>query len=64
LTNVRTVAGDYHDGDLSKAMDKTALVADVVDTWLIRGKGRPTICFGVDRAHAPSICSRGSSIAA
>lgn len=52
LTKVRTVAGDYHDGDLSEAMDKSALVADVIDTWIIRGKGRPTLCFAVDRAHA------------
>jgi DNA repair protein RadD len=52
LTKVRTVAGDYHEGDLSKEMDKSALVADVIDTWIIRGKGRPTLCFAVDRAHA------------
>jgi DNA repair protein RadD len=52
LSNVRTVAGDYHDGDLSEAMDKAALVADVVDTWITRAKGRPTLCFAVDRAHA------------
>lgn len=52
LTGVRTVAGDYHEGDLSKAMDKAPLVADVVSTWLQRGENRPTLCFGVDRAHA------------
>jgi DNA repair protein RadD len=52
LTGVRTVAGDYHDSDLSDVMNKAGLVADVVDTWLIRGKGRPTICFAVDRVHA------------
>jgi DNA repair protein RadD len=52
LSNVRTVAGDYHEGDLSTAMDKSNLVADVVDTWLDRGQGRPTLCFAVDRAHA------------
>jgi superfamily II DNA or RNA helicase len=49
LSDVRTVAGDYHEGDLSKAM---MLVADVVPTWLTLGKGRPTICFAVDRTHA------------
>src|SRR5258705_6809670 len=42
LTGVRTVAGDYHEGDLADAVNKTALVADVVDTWLDRGEGRPT----------------------
>ena len=31
LSNVRTVAGDYHEGDLSEAMSKPTLVADVVE---------------------------------
>jgi DNA repair protein RadD len=52
LEGVRTVAGDYHEGDLSAAMDKSALVADVVNTWIERSQGRPTLCFAVDRAHA------------
>jgi superfamily II DNA or RNA helicase len=52
LTNVRTLAGDYHEGDLSAAMNQVTLVADVVTTWLERGQGRPTLCFAVDRAHA------------
>jgi superfamily II DNA or RNA helicase len=33
-------------------MNQTALVADVVDTWIDRGQNRPTLCFAVDRAHA------------
>ena len=52
LSKVRTVAGDYRDDDLSEAMNKDGLVADVVDTWIARGKGRPTLCFAVDRTHA------------
>jgi superfamily II DNA or RNA helicase len=52
LKDVRILAGDYHEGDLSKAMDKTALVADVVDTWLKYAQSRPTLCYGVDCAHA------------
>jgi DNA repair protein RadD len=52
LTGVRIVAGDYHEGDLSKAVDTSALVADVIDTWVTRGRGRPTLLFAVDRAHA------------
>ncbi|WP_407194386.1 DEAD/DEAH box helicase [Bradyrhizobium sp. STM 3566] len=55
LTGVRTVAGDYHEGDLSKAMDKSGLVADVIDTWKERGRGRPTLCFAVDRVHAKNL---------
>lgn len=52
LKGVRTVAGDYHEGDLGTAMNKAPLVADVVQTWLEKAKGLPTLCFGVDRAHA------------
>jgi superfamily II DNA or RNA helicase len=52
LSGVRTIAGDYHEGDLSEAMDKSPLVADVIDTWIDRAGSRPTFCFAVDRAHA------------
>lgn len=52
LKGVRTVAGDYHEGDLSDAMNKAPLIADVVQTWKRLGEGRPTLCFAVDRAHA------------
>ena len=52
LTGVRIVAGDYHEGQLADAVNKTELVADVVTTWLERAKDRPTLCFAVDRAHA------------
>jgi superfamily II DNA or RNA helicase len=52
LEDVRTVAGDFHEGDLSQVMDRSGLVADVVDTWKRLGHGRPTLCFAVDRAHA------------
>ena len=52
LAGVRTVAGDYHEGDLSSVMNDNPLVADVVDTWLRRAQNRSTFCFAVDRAHA------------
>lgn len=52
LSGVKTVAGDYHEGQLAEAMQRGSLVADVVDTWLQRAERRPTLCFAVDRAHA------------
>jgi superfamily II DNA or RNA helicase len=55
LRGVRTVGGDYHESDLSKAMDKPVLIADIVETWQRLGQDRPTLCFGVDRAHAKHI---------
>lgn len=52
LSGVRTVAGDYHEGDLSGVMRKPDLMADAVTTWLQKAEGRPTLLFAVDRAHA------------
>jgi DNA repair protein RadD len=52
LKGIKVIAGDYHEGQLSKAMSKPTLVADVVTTWLEPAEGRATICFAVDRAHA------------
>ena len=52
LSEVRTVAGEYHEGDLAGVMNQGGLVADVVDNWLKHGNGEPTLCFAVDRAHA------------
>jgi len=52
LSGVRTVAGDYHEGQLSDVMRQPVLVAGVVDTWLRLGEDRPTLVFCVDRAHA------------
>jgi DNA repair protein RadD len=52
LSNVRTVAGDFHEGELSTAMQDRKLVADVIETWLKLGEWRPTLCYCVDRAHA------------
>jgi len=59
LSNVRTKrvedGVDYREGDLSKVMNTKVLVADVVQTWKAHAKGRPTLCFAVDRAHARSL---------
>jgi DNA repair protein RadD len=52
LSRVRIVAGDYHEGDLAGVMNRTTLVGDCVNSWLARGEGRATLCFGVDCAHA------------
>jgi DNA repair protein RadD len=55
LSEVRTLAGDYHEGDLGEVMNKNRLVADIVDTWKRLGQRRPTLCFAVDRAHAKNL---------
>jgi superfamily II DNA or RNA helicase len=55
LAGVKTIAGDYDLKGLGYAMDKKALVADIVTTWLERGQNRSTICFAVNRVHAKHI---------
>jgi superfamily II DNA or RNA helicase len=58
LKGVRTLAGDYHEGDLGEAMDQQALVADTVATWNRHAVGRPTLCFCVNRVHARHVADR------
>jgi superfamily II DNA or RNA helicase len=59
LAGVSTVAGDFHEGQLADAIDQPKLVGDVVQIWLERGRDRPTLCYGVNRAHAEH-CTSGS----
>jgi len=54
LGDVKTVAGDYHQGQLADKMNRPDLIGDIVRTWQKEGQGRSTIMFGVDRAHAKS----------
>ncbi|WP_427026557.1 DEAD/DEAH box helicase (plasmid) [Aureimonas ureilytica] len=55
LSKVRTVAGDYHEGQLAEAMSQPVLIGDVVSTWLRLAEDRPTLVFAVDRAHAKKL---------
>ena len=52
LSKCRTVAGDWHEGDIGDVMDKPGLTADIVSTWKRMAEGRPTLAFCVNRAHA------------
>jgi superfamily II DNA or RNA helicase len=57
LSRVKVERGDYAEGELSKLMGDAKLVGNVVETWLAKGEGRPTLAFGVDRAHASKLHS-------
>ena len=58
LAGVKTLAGDYREDQLAKAMDKPQLVADIVATYLAKGENRPALCFAVNRAHAKSLADQ------
>jgi DNA repair protein RadD len=58
VSNVKIVAGDFHQEQLSGAMRGGTLSADIVRTWKERwGKGK-TLVFAVDRAHAETLHHR------
>ena len=40
LSGVKIVAGDYHEGQLAGAMNKTEITADIVKTWVDRKSTR------------------------
>lgn len=58
LSKVKTVAGEYHEGQLSEVMAEDGLIADVVDTWRSLSEFRPTLVFAVDCAHAQKLQER------
>lgn len=55
LSKVRTLAGDYHEGDLAEAVDKPKLIGDIVTHWLRLASGKQTICFGTNIVHSKHI---------
>lgn len=55
LSRVKVERGDYADAQLAEVMGDAQLVGNVVATWLTKGENRPTLVFGVDRAHAKQL---------
>lgn len=55
LSGVRSRAGEFVEADLEAVMGQAKLVGHVVETWLREAAGRPTLLFGVNRAHAAAL---------
>jgi DNA repair protein RadD len=59
LSGVKTVATahglDFQEKSLADAMAKPVLMADAVASWKQLGKGRPTLVFAVNCAHAKAL---------
>jgi DNA repair protein RadD len=52
LKGVRTVAGDYNEGQLADRMDRPKLIGDIVTHWHKFGERRKTVAFAVNVAHS------------
>lgn len=62
LSKVRTVAGDYHEGDLAQAVDKPALVGNIVEHWRKLAGGKSTVIFATNIAHSLHIVEQFRSV--
>ena len=62
LERVRTVAGDFHQGELDAAVNQPRLVADVCETcetcetWLKHAATRRSVVFATSIAHSVALC--------
>jgi superfamily II DNA or RNA helicase len=56
LARVRTVAGDYHQGELEAAVNRPELIGDVVAHWLKHAAGRRSVVFATSIRHSVALC--------
>jgi hypothetical protein len=55
LSKVSTVAGDYNERELGDAVDKPALIGDIIKHWFKHAEGKPTVVFATNIAHSEHI---------
>lgn len=55
MSGVEKTAGDYNSKQSSMMCQASAIVGDVVKTWLLRASQLKTVCFAVDQKHAHKI---------
>lgn len=55
LERVRTVAGDYHQGQLDGVMNRPRLVGDIVAHWLEHAAGRRSVVFCTSISHSAAM---------
>jgi DNA repair protein RadD len=56
LQRVRTVAGDYNQGDLEAAVNRPELIGDIIEHWLKHAPTRRTVVFATSIAHSAALC--------
>lgn len=55
LSGVKITAGDYNERELGEAVDKPALIGDIVTNWKKYAYNTPTVCFATNIAHSKHI---------
>jgi len=52
LSNIKTVSGEYHQGQLASKMSESSIVGDIVETYKKHGQNKPAILFAVNKDHS------------
>ena len=55
LSRVHTMAGDYNEKELGAAVDKPALVGDIISHWFRIANDTPTVVFATNITHSKHI---------
>jgi DNA repair protein RadD len=58
MSGVQKTGGDYNSKQSSAMCSASAIVGDVVKTWLLRASDRKTVCFAVDQKHAHELAGK------
>ena len=62
LSCVRVKGGDYDESALAEAVDRSALVGNIVEHWQRHAQGLRTVVFAVSVAHSKHIVERFQSV--
>lgn len=55
LGGVKSTGGDFNNKQLEERVNRSELRGDVVQTWLARARGAPTVVFAVSVAHSKAL---------
>jgi DNA repair protein RadD len=58
LTHVKTLAGEFHPGQVAEAMDKPSVTGDAVQHYLTHARGLPAIAACTSVAHAEHVAEQ------
>lgn len=58
LSGVTIKDGEYNQKQVAKVLDRPKLIGDIVSHWMRLGRGRPTVCFGVNVEHSKHIVAQ------
>lgn len=58
MTGVQITGEDFNQDQVAAVMAKRGIVGNIVQQWLHKAKGLPTVCHAVNRAHAEDIAAK------